>query len=191
MWNVQVGVQQYLTEEQQQQNANEIRTYLELHGLTLESICGILGNMDIESGLNPGNKRTENGAWGLIQWYPHSVLVDWCNEREYNWYNGGIQLYRIICEGEGTHGASGYWLKTDTYKYTWSEFCSLTNLKESTYAYAFERERSGGEDVTQRYEKAQKWYTFFRKQEPTDPDNPDDPPIVKPKKKMPLYMYLV
>jgi len=59
-----------LTLDQQAANAEYIRQYLADRGWTLEAICGVLGNIEIESHFNPGtwrNKDDMNSVYGLLQ----------------------------------------------------------------------------------------------------------------------------
>jgi len=154
-----------LTTAQQQNNAKAFYTYFKGY-MTLEAMAGILGNIQRESQLNPGQQESGYGGstsygHGLIQWTPGSILVDWCNEQGLNWYNGDAQCYRIKCEGEATNGCSGYWLPTSSYPYSWSEFCKLTNVAEATKSYLAERERAGVSALDERLANANNWYSFL------------------------------
>lgn len=187
-WISRVGVQSYLTEDEMKTNAIEFYNYFSSIGATLESICGMLGNIQRESGLNPGNKQTSStsSGWGLIQWTPSTVLTSWCNQRRYLWYNGNIQCYRIKCEGEGTDGASGYFIPTTAYPYTWEEFIALTDVHTAVYAYLYERERAGVEAIEQRLQYADEWYEYLSGQ--PVPPTPPTPPKPPKRNRMPLYM---
>lgn len=189
-WIYDIGVGKYFDETQKQNNATEFYNYFIDKGATLESICGMLGNIEQESTLNPAIKQTSSvsSGWGLIQWTPSTVLTDWCNKYGYNWYDGSAQCERIDCEGSGTKDASGYWLPTTQYPYKWSEFIALTDVEESTKAYLYERERAGTPNLEKRIEYANKWYDFFS--DTPVPPTPPTPPTPKVRKKMPLYMML-
>ena len=50
-------------------NARQIWDYLRAHGLSANAAAGILGNIEQESGGNPG-AGSYPGSWGLIQWTP-------------------------------------------------------------------------------------------------------------------------
>ena len=58
MWIYHIGVEIALTQSEQINNAKEVYNFFAQYGYTLESICAILGNMDAESTINPGNKET-------------------------------------------------------------------------------------------------------------------------------------
>lgn len=91
-------------------NAAIIKDYFHRHGWSDNAIAAILGNMQPESGINPG--RWENDAvgntsagFGLVQWTPATKLFDWIDSQfklgmlENNDYtDGNNQLARIIYE---------------------------------------------------------------------------------------------
>ena len=191
-WIYRIGVQEHLTQAEKENNALEFYNYFASIGVTLEAICGMLGNVDWESDLNPGMKETSsvNSGWGLIQWTPSTVLTGWCENNGYQWFQGGIQCWRIECEGTGGYGASGYWLPTSQYPYSWSQFCQLTNVETATKAYLYERERAGSVAEAQRLARANAWYAYLSGQ-PTPPPTPPTPPTPTERKKgMPLYMMI-
>ena len=169
-WEVKVGTGVYLTQEQMENNAKLFNQYFQSKGVTLESICGMLGNIQQESGLNPGIKQTAStsSGWGLIQWTPSTVLTEWCNTYGYTWYDGDAQCLRIWSEGTNEMSAGGTFIPTAEYPYTWSEFCALTNVDEATKAYLYERERAGDEKLENRLEYARKWYEFLKGETPVE-----------------------
>lgn len=193
-WEYRIGVQQSYAHMSAEQinNATEFYNYFGSLGATLESICGMLGNIEVESGLNPGNKQTAStsSGWGLIQWTPSTVLTDWCSHgRRLNWYDGAAQCYRIQCEGTGTDGASGYWLPVQDYPYTWAQFCELTDVELACKAYLYERERAGVAALDRRITYANDWYAYFTGQPtPPTPQPPVPPTPYKRETGLPVYM---
>ena len=169
-WEVKVGKGEYLTQTQMENNAKLFNQYFQAKGVTLEAICGMLGNIQQESGLNPGikQKASTSSGWGLIQWTPSTVLTDWCNAYGYTWYDGDAQCLRIWSEGTQEMGAGGSFIPTTEYPYTWSEFCALTNVDEATKAYLYERERADTEKLEKRLEYARKWYEFLEGEPPVE-----------------------
>lgn len=163
-WVYREGVQQSLTEAERNNNAQEFYNIFSAYGCTLESICGMLGNIQQESDINPANKQsldTQSG-WGLIQWTPSTDLTNWITTYGYSdWKDGDAQCDLIKAEGEGTMGAGGRWLPTTAYPYSWSEFCQLTDVTKATKAYLYERERAGTPHVLKRVNYAKDWYEFF------------------------------
>ena len=184
-WIYEIGVAKYFNTPQMQNNATEFYNYFTNKGATLEAICGMLGNIQRESTLNPGIKQGSSTSlgWGLIQWTPSTVLTNWCKTYGYNWYDGSAQCERISCEGEGTKGAGGSWIPTNEYAYSWSEFLALTDVAEATKAYLYERERAGVVALSDRLQYASEWYEYFSGTPPT-------PPIPRKRKSMPIYMML-
>ena len=189
-WIYEIGVAKYFSTSQMQNNATEFYIYFINYGATLEAICGMLGNIQKESTLNPGIKQGSSISlgWGLIQWSPSTVLTNWCKTYGYNWYDGAAQCDRIKCEGEGTKNANGYWLPTSDYSYSWSEFITLTDVAEATKAYLYERERAGIEELDLRLQYASEWYEFFSGT-PVPPQPPTPPTPIK-RTSMPIYMML-
>lgn len=92
-WIVKVGVAKYLTQSEMENNANEFYGYFNSKGFTIESISGMLGNLQQESNINPGMKQTASASsgWGLIQWTPSSNLTDYANAQGSDWATGEIQ----------------------------------------------------------------------------------------------------
>lgn len=185
-WIYEVGVKKYFTQAQMENNAVEFYGYFSAKGATVESISGMLGNIHVESTINPGIKQSEStsSGWGLIQWTKATVLTDWCRKYNYVWYDGAAQCERIWCEGTRTKGAGGYWLPTSSYPYKWSEYIALTDVTEATKAYLYERERPKDPDVDLRVQRAGEWYEFLT-------GNPPIPPTpYKTTSKLPVYMML-
>lgn len=189
-WLYEIGVAKYFSISQMQNNAIEFYNYFINYGTTLEAICGMLGNIQKESTLNPGIKQGSSTSlgWGLIQWSPSTVLTNWCKTYGYNWYDGAAQCVRIKCEGEGTNNANGYWLPTSNYSYSWYEFIALTDVAEATKAYLYERERAGIEALDLRLQYAREWYKYFTGT--PIPIAPPTPPTPIKRTSMPIYMML-
>lgn len=189
-WIYEIGVAKYFSTSQMQNNATEFYIYFINYGATLEAICGMLGNIQKESTLNPGIKQGSSISlgWGLIQWSPSTVLTNWCKTYGYNWYDGAAQCDRIKCEGEGTKNANGYWLPTSEYPYSWSEFLALTDVAEATKAYLYERERAGIEALDLRLQYANEWYSYFTGS--PVPPAPPTPPTPRKRTSIPIYMML-
>ena len=155
-----------LTESQIRDNATAFMMYFTARGFTTESICGMLGNIQVESGLNPGQHQKGGSGLGLIQWTPSTILTNWCDTMGLAWYDGDVQCRRIDAEGNKTDGAGGYWLNGMGedgvhYSYTWSEFATLTNVTTALYAYEAQRERAGSPDMVKRLQYAMQWYDYF------------------------------
>lgn len=154
-----------LTETQINGNVDAFAAYFDGY-MTLEAMAGILGNIQRESQLNPGQLEGGKGGskdygYGLIQWTPGSIIVNWSGARGLNWYDGDVQCYRIKCEGEAIEGAGGTWLTTSEYPYSWTEFCALTDSAEACKAYLAERERAGVAALEERLEYTAHWAEYL------------------------------
>lgn len=160
-------------------NADEIISYFNGLGFTNEAIAGLLGNMEHESYLNPGQQEigydgSTSRGYGLIQWTPATNLINVIGSE---WYRGDLQIQFINEEG-----STSAWIPTERFPYSWSEFSQLTDYEEATMAYAIERERAGVSAFEARIEYADFWYNYIL-------NNPPTPPTPTPTKKhMPVWM---
>lgn len=69
-----------LGESQMKVNAQYIWTYLAGKGFTKNAVCGILGNMQCESTINPAAWQSMDnvtGGYGLVQWDDGKRFIDW------------------------------------------------------------------------------------------------------------------
>lgn len=188
-WIYDIGKYKYFTTAQQENNVLEIYNYFRNYDMTLEALCGILGNMSKESTMNPGIKQGDDPSlgWGLIQWSPHHWLVDWCEKLGLDWYDGNAQLRRIVAEGEKTtDDGYSWWNTVEGYRYSWREYCQITDVDLALEAYFYIRIRAGKPDMQTRYEWAHYWYEFLSGEEPPVPPVPPTPS--KKKKGMPVWM---
>ena len=178
----------YLSLEQMQVNATYIYNYYLKKGWTAFAICGMLGNMQRESTINPGiwenldqYQNSKNG-YGLVQWTPASNYLDWCFENSLNSKYMSSNLARI--DYELANGLQ--WIKTDKYDESFQEFTTSTQ-SPSILAEMFllNYERAGVSALEERQSNANYWYKYLTGNTPTNPDEPDNPdtPSVSTKKK--------
>ena len=169
----------YLTLEQMQVNATYIYNYYLQRGWTAFAICGMLGNMQRESTINPGiwqdldqYQNWQNG-YGLVQWTPASKYLDWCSE---NWLDSKFMtsnLARIDYELANNI----QWIPTSKYNMTFSEFTKST-LSPSVLAEVFllNYERAGVSALAERQKNANYWFEYLTgNTPPVNPDEPDEP----------------
>ena len=164
-----------LTQEQKQANAVEFYNYFK-GMMTLEAICGILGNIQQESDMNPGLMEGGHGGdpaygYGLIQWTPEASiypnpLLQWATANGYNWYDGEKQCEYINAEGYFTNPTSGavdeqVWYTTGVWQYSWDDFKAITDVHTAVQAYLYERERAGNAQLQNRLDYADAWYTYL------------------------------
>lgn len=86
-------------------NAQYILDYLLADGWTKNAICGMLGNMQTESTINPGiwenlNEGNMTGGFGLVQWTPASKYTNWADLNSLVWEAMDSNLLRILYEVE-------------------------------------------------------------------------------------------
>ena len=81
-----ISSNEYLSVSEMTDNAKYIYTFFKNLGWTANAICGMLGNMQRESTLNPGvwqslDYENYNGGFGLVQWTPATNLTNWASQR--------------------------------------------------------------------------------------------------------------
>jgi hypothetical protein len=183
-WIVKVGVAQYLTQSEMENNATEFYSYFNSKGFSIESVAGMLGNLQQESNINPGMKQTASAGsgWGLIQWTPSSNLTDYANAQGSDWAAGEIQTQ--LMWDEIINGYGGQWIPKPAlgYSYTGDEFSKLTDVSEACKAYLYERERAGVEALSNRLTYAGNWYEYLTGV------TPPAPPAPAKRKGMPVWM---
>lgn len=91
----------YLTLDETENNGYLAYNYFISIGWTPEAICAMLGNMQAESGINPGiweNLQPYQGGYGLTQWTPYTKYSAWYGP---GWEdNGPGECSRIQYESE-------------------------------------------------------------------------------------------
>ena len=141
----------HFSEAQKQNNANIIAAYFRGQGWTDNAIAGLLGNMELESYINPAQSElgtplyNTNFGFGLVQWTDASRrdFVAWAGSDWETNYNK--QLYRITYEQNG-----GYiqWIPKPEYNYM---------------VMAFEESYERGTPLPEvREPLARKWYNYLQ-----------------------------
>jgi hypothetical protein len=95
----------FLTYDEMKVNANYILHYLTGKGWSKQAVCGMLGNMQTESTINPGiwqnlDQFNLDGGVGLVQWTPSSKYLDWCSSHDLVYFEMESNLKRIEYEVE-------------------------------------------------------------------------------------------
>ncbi len=151
----------YLTLSQMTVNAQYILNYLLDKGWTKNAVCGMLGNMQTESTINPGiwqslNENNMSGGFGLVQWTPATNYINWAQNNNLTVADMDSELQRILYEVSA--GLQFY--ATSTYNMSFTQF---THSTESAYYLAcvflhnYERPANASQDQT-RGNQATYWY---------------------------------
>jgi hypothetical protein len=172
------GGNRYLTLEEMQVNAQYIYGYLINSGWTKNAICGMLGNMQTESTINPSiwqslDEGDLSGGYGLVQWTPATKYIDWCTSNSLVYSEMDSNLLRILYEVTNNI----QWIhETMTFE-------QFTKSNDSPYNLALlflaHYERPAEPNQPQRGEQADYWYNFLEN---------IVPPI--PRKRSKIFLYL-
>lgn len=174
----------FLSFAQMTENANYILSYLTGQGWTRNAICGILGNMQSESTINPGiweglNSNNPSGGFGLVQWTPSTKYINWCISRGINPPDINSNLQRILYEVENN-------LQFYSSRMSFAQFTQNTTLSAYDLAMIFlsAYERPANPSQPWRGEQAEYW-----KQNLTG--SPYIPPGSTAKKKSNIFLFLI
>lgn len=175
---------QYLPQANRDSNARLIWDYLRNLGWTAEAVAGILGNMDVESSMNPAliegrgyhtlpdnntvlSITTTTGV-GLVQWTGTTntppagqKLASFAIRYNKNWYDGELQCFRLEREyDENLQFDPGVvdGVSWDWYTYVHSHESPEQLAKVWQYRYEI-----GGSDTQTRQQKARYYYDLLNK----------------------------
>lgn len=88
-------------------NAKYIYNYFIKRGWTPQAICGMLGNMERESTLNPGLEAYGSSTdFGLVQWSPGKDMRKWLNDHDFE--DGDIEGQCLRIEKEFNNEITQY-----------------------------------------------------------------------------------
>lgn len=184
-----------LSENEMKLNADYIFRSLTLKGWSANAVCGLLGNMQAESTLNPGRWQSENvgsttAGYGLVQWTPSTKYTEWCSENNLSDPSEmDNNISRIVYEVE--NGLQ--WISTDDYSLSFEEFAKSSESIDylaKAFLLCYERPADQSEEVQNyRSELATGWYNYLRElYNGTLPDQPTPTPSSKKKRK---YNFLI
>lgn len=150
-------------------NATYIYKYLSAKGWTKNAVAGMLGNLEVESGLNPGRWQSDDvgntsGGYGLVQWTPATNYLNWCTAQGLSDPSTmDNNLARIIYELD--HGLQ--WIATSEYNLSFEEF-TKSNESPEYLASAFLKcyERAGVEVEDARRSNAIAWLEWLQYETP-------------------------
>lgn len=179
-----------LTIAEMQGNAIEVYNQLGSYGWSLNSISAVLGNMTVESYLNPAQTQLDKPissmkwGYGLVQWDPASKYKQWAIDNGHDITDGYWQLYDLDTEAHG-----GEYYVNPTYPLSYAEF----KISTDTPAYLTEvflknYERAGVELLQERINWSNYWYEFLSGEEPPVPPPPPTP--TRKSRGMPVWMMI-
>lgn len=151
----------FLTYAEMENNATIIFRYLQQRGWSINAIAALLGNMEVESTINPqiwesleyGNM---GGGFGLVQWTPATKYIEWAGaDYATNHYK---QLERIIWEMNNYE----QYYPTSSYPETFKEFStSAKSVRYLAAAFLYNYERPADPDPNDRGNRAERWLSFL------------------------------
>lgn len=175
----------YLNTGEMQNNAYIIFSTLLSKGWTVNAIAGMMGNMQVESTVNPGiwQNLTPNPSlgWGLVQWTPSTNFTDWATANGYANDDGDAQLKWI----DEVTVSVGQWIATTEYPESFAEFKASEQTPEYlAYAFMNDFERPADRDQPDRLINARYWFDWWNGS-PVPPPNPNPEPDWK--RSMPIW----
>lgn len=140
---------------------------------TPEAVAGILGNITVESTINPGRWQndekpddpetgTQDIGYGLVQWTPYSKYRDWAMQYDYLrwgvWNNNGyLESERIAFERR----EELQWSATGEYSFGFQAFTEMEEdpaYMADAFLYCYERPANPEATKAAREAWAQYWY---------------------------------
>lgn len=170
-WYVELNVYWHTTDvriydpsTEQIYNMNKVYDYFKAQGWTPNAIAGMLGNMMVESTVNPwlfehhsldwsnpSAIETDNGGMGLTQWTPCRKYYDWALLEQLDPQSGTSMCDRIKYEQDNNL----QWSLDNILQYTWSDYVSSTQTPEMlARVFLWAYERPADPDVSQRQANA-------------------------------------
>ncbi|MGG5343264.1 phage tail tip lysozyme [Enterococcus sp. AZ192] len=160
------GTPPELTTEQEK-NAWTIWQFFKSKGWTEQSIAGMLGNIQSESGIVPDiDELSGGGGYGLTQWTPKSKLVDWCAERGLDHRTMDAQCQRIQWEMENNIQWFYNPQRPDIGYISFKEFTQLTNVTLAADYFIALYEHPADPYQPIRGQQAQYWYDKLKNLKP-------------------------
>ena len=143
----------------QEKNAWFIWQFFKGKGWSEQSIAGMLGNMQSESGIIPDmDELSGGGGYGLTQWTPKSKLVDWCNGRGLDHRTIDAQCQRIQWEMENNVQWFPNPSRPDITYLSFKEFTKVTGIQYAADAFIAFYEHPADPYQLARGQQAQYWY---------------------------------
>ena len=186
VWTNQLGA---LTQSQKEQNVDIIYAYFNNLGWEMKPIAAMLGNMEVESQLNPAQWQNgfaiqaQDAGFGLSQWTPWTKLSNWLGSGWQTNYYG--QLERLKWESQ-PENAGQQWIALSAFNYyTFQQFAHDTTHTIAWLVECYEKSYERGTPMlATRTQYAESWYTYMQNHPPSPTPTPSS------RGKMPLWMML-
>ena len=168
---------------EQQHNADKVYSVFHALGWTDNAIAAMVGNMQLESGLDPAcsypkigntfatidNQHATNypdNAYGLVQWKGrgstdpnNNQLVGYAIRHSSEWYEGNIQMERMTWEYQNNQKFHAQ--TVDGVYYTFSSFAASTEDPQQLAKVWMTCYEGTYSKVPERKSNAQYWYDYF------------------------------
>lgn len=154
----------YLTLTEMRGNAQYIMSYFHDKGWTKNAIAAMLGNMQVESTINPGLWQSKQefdygDGFGLVQWTPATKYIDWAATIGADTY----ELYKTItpqCDRIDweviNNDTNGQWISD---LMTFTEFTQSTqNVRYLSDRFCWGYERPADPDLELRADYGEYWF---------------------------------
>lgn len=188
-----------LSTEEMQNNAKCFYGEMNLkYGMSLNAVCGILGNAQSESTINPArwqgddpyHQPPDSWGYGLVQWTPYTKILDWLEQNGYPLSDtskfGEGECKRLKWELDNNQ----QWIATSTYPQSFQDFWT-SDLPASTLALMFLANYERPYDPNQpiRATQATEWYEYLKDYTPVLPGT--NIPVETKRKGMPVWMMIM
>ncbi|WP_429950272.1 phage tail spike protein [Enterococcus sp. AZ101] len=151
----------------QEKNAWGIWQFFKNKGWTEQSIAGMLGNIQSESGIMPDiDELSGGGGYGLTQWTPKTKLVNWCNEHGLDYRTLDTQCQRIQWEMENNQQWFPNYERPDLSTISFRDFTKLSDVRLAAEYFIAFYEHPKYPNQPARAQQAQYWYDKLRNLKP-------------------------
>jgi hypothetical protein len=154
----------HLSDAEQQTNVLFIcESLIENYGWTMQAVCGLLGNTQVESSHNSGawqNYTVGSAGYGLVQWTPSTKYTDWCTLNNLQADKMESALERI----EWERANNQQFTPTTEYPITFTEFTQSTDSPYNlacAFLHNYEKPLNSDQNET-RGNYAQYWWDWLQ-----------------------------
>lgn len=166
------------SDSDKENNAKCFYGYFAFQGWTLNAVCGMLGNIEHESGIQPARWQGDNinsnpmstEGYGLVQWTPYTNITNYLKKvgvwmKDFTGY-GNAECDKIMEEFNN----GGQWIPSSYSSMTFEQF-SKSTLDAGNLALIFQMNYERPLVPQQaRAETARKWYEKLKDYTPVFPD---------------------